>query len=176
VKPNYEFGVRAWWSKSVRVVPVETVSASGFADKIAGVLSIRGVQEIGTAPFPFPRRSFLIGTGRQRATTAVLRVSVVGGAPKSSSLSSVIPPRRDGRCEIRTGSYVREIPVDKSGRVTGVIYFGQPQAGGFQKPKAWCSAANRRDHRGMLLLSHRTVSERSPIRRYRLGKDNLYDL
>ena len=50
---------------------------------------------------------------------------------RSSSAVTMLPiAEKTGRCEIRVSSYVREISVDNSGRVTGVDLFRCPEARG----------------------------------------------
>jgi choline dehydrogenase-like flavoprotein len=58
-----------------------------------------------------------------------------------------------GRCEIRPNSYVREISVDKNGRVTGAIYFDAQKREIFQKAKAVVLSANGTESSRLLLLS-----------------------
>ncbi len=73
---------------------------------------------------------------------------------KSSSAASVIPmAEKTGRCEIRPNSYVREISVDKSGRVTGVIYFDSRKKEVVQRAKAVVLCANGSETPRLLLLS-----------------------
>src|ERR1700684_617956 len=55
---------------------------------------------------------------------------------RSSSAVTVLPiAEKTGRCEIRVKSYVREISVDQSGRVTGVVYFDAQKREVRQKAK-----------------------------------------
>jgi choline dehydrogenase-like flavoprotein len=73
---------------------------------------------------------------------------------KSSTLSTVIPiAEKTGRCEIRPNSYVREISVDKSGRVTGAVYFDAEKKENFQRAKAVVLCANGTETPRLLLLS-----------------------
>lgn len=45
---------------------------------------------------------------------------------KGSTLAALLPrAEATGRCEIRAGAMVRELPVDRSGRVTGCVYLDQ---------------------------------------------------
>ena len=60
---------------------------------------------------------------------------------------------KTGRCEIRPNSYVREISTDKSGRVTGVIYFDAQKKEVFQKAKTVVLCANGTESPRLLLLS-----------------------
>ena len=73
---------------------------------------------------------------------------------RSSSAVTVLPvAEKTGRCEIRVRSYVREISVDESGRVTGVIYFDAQKREVRQKAKAVVLCANGSESARLLLLS-----------------------
>ena len=73
---------------------------------------------------------------------------------RSSSAVTVLPIAQEtGRCEIRARSYVREISVDDSGRVTGVTYFDAQKQEVFQKAKAVVLSANASESARLLLLS-----------------------
>jgi choline dehydrogenase-like flavoprotein len=73
---------------------------------------------------------------------------------RSSMAVTMLPiAERTGRCEIRTRSYVHEIPVDKNGRVAGVIYFDSQKNRVFQKAKAVVLSANGMETPRLLLLS-----------------------
>jgi choline dehydrogenase-like flavoprotein len=73
---------------------------------------------------------------------------------KSSSLATVIKEaEKTGNCEIRPNSYVRKIETDKSGRVTGVIYFDANKTEIFQKAKAVVVCANGAETARLLLMS-----------------------
>src|SRR5207244_5464606 len=73
---------------------------------------------------------------------------------RSSSAVTMIPiAEKTGRCEIRVKSYVREISVDKSGRVTGVVYFDAQRREVRQRAKAVVLSANASESARLLLLS-----------------------
>ncbi len=73
---------------------------------------------------------------------------------RSSSAVAMFPiAEQTGRCEIRPNSYVREISVDKQGRVTGAIYFDSQKREIFQKAKAVVLSANGTESSRLLLLS-----------------------
>lgn len=73
---------------------------------------------------------------------------------RSSSAATVLPRAvATGNCEIRPYSYVREIPVDKKGRVTGATYFDADKREHFQKAKAVVLSANGSESARLLLLS-----------------------
>lgn len=73
---------------------------------------------------------------------------------RSSSAVTVLPvAEKTGRCEIRVRSYVREISVDGSGRVTGVIYFDAQKREIRQKAKAVILSANASESARLLLMS-----------------------
>jgi choline dehydrogenase-like flavoprotein len=73
---------------------------------------------------------------------------------RSSTAVTVLPiAQKTGRCEIRANSYVREISVDKSGRVTGVVYFDAQKREIRQRAKAVILSANGSESPRLLLLS-----------------------
>ena len=73
---------------------------------------------------------------------------------RSSSAVTMLPiAEKTGRCEIRVRSYVREISVDNSGRVTGVIYFDAQKREVRQRAKAVVLSANGSESARLLLLS-----------------------
>ena len=73
---------------------------------------------------------------------------------RSSTAVTMLPIAQEtGRCEIRANSYVREISVDNSGRVTGVIYFDSQKREVVQKAKAVVLSANASESARLLLLS-----------------------
>jgi choline dehydrogenase-like flavoprotein len=85
----------------------------------------RACGPLGYHPFPTPRaivsREY---RGRQACMFCALCASYgceIGA--KSSTLASLIPAAEaTGRCEVRPECMATEIPVDASGRVTGVVY------------------------------------------------------
>ena len=73
---------------------------------------------------------------------------------RSSSAVTVLPiAQKTGRCEVRANSYVREISVDNSGRVTGVVYFDGQKREIQQRAKAVVLSANGTESARLLLLS-----------------------
>ncbi len=73
---------------------------------------------------------------------------------RSSSAVTVLPlAEKTGRCEIRVRSYVREISVDKKGRVNGVVYFDGQKREMRQRAKAVVLSANASESARLLLLS-----------------------
>jgi choline dehydrogenase-like flavoprotein len=76
---------------------------------------------------------------------------------RSSSAVTVLPiAEKTGRCEIRVKSYVREISVDQSGRVTGVVYFDAQKREVRQRAKAVVLSANGSESARLLLMSKST--------------------
>ena len=75
------------------------------------------------------------------------------GARSSSAVTMLPRAVATGNCEIRPYSYVREIPVDKKGRVTGATYFDADKREHFQKAKAVVLSANGSESARLLLLS-----------------------
>ena len=73
---------------------------------------------------------------------------------RSSSAVTVIPKAVEtGNCEVRARSYVREISVNASGRVTGVIYFNALREEVFQPARAVVLSANGTESPRLLLMS-----------------------
>jgi choline dehydrogenase-like flavoprotein len=73
---------------------------------------------------------------------------------RSSSAVTMLPiAEKTGRCEIRVKSYVREISVDNSGRVTGVVYFDAQKREIRQRAKAVVLSANASESARLLLMS-----------------------
>ena len=73
---------------------------------------------------------------------------------RSSSAVTVLPlAEQTGHCEIRTRSYVREIALNRRGRVSGAIYFDARKREVFQKSRAVVLSANGLETPRLLLLS-----------------------
>ncbi len=73
---------------------------------------------------------------------------------RSSSAVTMLPlAEKTGHCEIRANSYVREISVNDSGGVTGVIYFDAQKREVRQRAKAVVLSANASESARLLLLS-----------------------
>jgi choline dehydrogenase-like flavoprotein len=73
---------------------------------------------------------------------------------RSSSAVTMLPlAEKTGRCEIRVRSCVREISVDNSGKVTGVVYFDAQKKEVRQKAKAVILSANGSESARLLLMS-----------------------
>jgi len=124
--------------------------------KSSGVLLERGARKLGWHPYPAPM-AILSQPYKGRSACMHCGFCEAMGCEwgaKSSSLASVIPMAEEtGRCEIRTGCYVRKISTDKSGRVDGVIFFDAQQQEQFQKAKAVVVCANGAETPRLLLLS-----------------------
>ena len=124
--------------------------------KSSGVLLERGAQKLGWHAFPAPL-AILSQPYRGRAACHHCGYCECFGCEwgaKSSTLASVIPMAEEtGRCEIRTGCYVRKVSTDKSGRVDGVIFFDPHRQEQFQKAKAVVLCANGTETPRLLLLS-----------------------
>jgi choline dehydrogenase-like flavoprotein len=73
---------------------------------------------------------------------------------KSGTINAMIPDAvKTGRCEIRTGAYVRKVEVGANGRATGVKYFDEKKAEQFQRAKAVIVCANGAETPRLLLNS-----------------------
>ncbi len=124
--------------------------------KSSGVLLERGARKLGLHPYPAPM-AILSQPYQGRAACHHCGFCESMGCEwgaKSSSLASVIPMAEEtGRCEIRTGCYVRKISADKSGRVDGVIFFDAQRQEQFQRARAVVVCANGAETPRLLLLS-----------------------
>lgn len=136
-------------------VPPLPEKASGALMKIAaGKLGLTVVPNVAAIlSQPYKGRSACVNCGMCSGFGCQVKA-------RSSTAVTMIPmAENSGRCEIRTNSYVREIPVDNKGRVTGAIYFDAQKNEIFQKAKAVVLSANGLETPRLLLLSK---SERFP--------------
>ncbi len=124
--------------------------------KSSGVLFEQAAWKLGLHPFPAPL-AILSQAYRGRAGCIHCGHCEAFGCEvgaKSSSLSSVIPvAQQTGRCEIRTGSYVHRIEINRLGRATGAAYFDAQRRPKFQKARAVIVSANGAETARLLLLS-----------------------
>jgi choline dehydrogenase-like flavoprotein len=124
--------------------------------KSSGVLMDRGARKLGWHSFPAPL-AVLSQPYRGREACHHCGYCIFFGCEwgaKSSTLASVIPMAEEtGRCEVRTGCYVRKISTDKGGRVDGAVYFDSQRQEQFQKAKAVVLCANGAETPRLLLLS-----------------------
>ena len=124
--------------------------------KSSGVLMDKGARKLGWHSFPAPL-AILSQPYRGREACHHCGYCIFFGCEwgaKSSTLASVIPMAEEtGRCEVRTGCYVRKISTDKSGRADGAVYFDSQRQEQFQKAKAVVLCANGAETPRLLLLS-----------------------
>jgi choline dehydrogenase-like flavoprotein len=124
--------------------------------KSSGVLMDKGARKLGWHSFPAPL-AILSQPYRGREACHHCGYCIFFGCEwgaKSSTLASVIPMAEEtGRCEVRTGCYVRKISTDKGGRVDGAVYFDSQRQEQFQKAKAVVLCANGAETPRLLLLS-----------------------
>ena len=124
--------------------------------KSSGVLMDKGARKLGWHSFPAPL-AILSQPYRGREACHHCGYCIFFGCEwgaKSSTLASVIPMAEEtGRCEVRTGCYVRKISTDKGGRVDGAVYFDSQRREQFQKAKAVVLCANGAETPRLLLLS-----------------------
>jgi choline dehydrogenase-like flavoprotein len=124
--------------------------------KSSGVLMDKGARKLGWHSFPAPL-AILSQPYRGREACHHCGYCIFFGCEwgaKSSTLASVIPMAEEtGRCEVRTGCYVRKISTDKRGRVDGAVYFDSERQEQFQKAKAVVLCANGAETPRLLLLS-----------------------
>jgi choline dehydrogenase-like flavoprotein len=124
--------------------------------KSSGVLFERATKKLGLHPFPAPLAILSQPyQGRGACTSCgMCEQYLCEMRAKSSTLASVIPvAEKTGRCEIRSGSYVRKIQSDNAGRVTGVVYFDPNRKEVFQRAKAVFLCANGVESAKLLLMS-----------------------
>jgi choline dehydrogenase-like flavoprotein len=120
------------------------------------VIFERAARKLGLHPFPSP---MAILSKPYRGRNACLHCGFCEGygcevGAKSSTLASVIPvAERTSRCEIRANCYVRQIEVDKAGRVTGATYFNTSKREVFQRAKAVVVCCNGSETPRLLLMS-----------------------
>jgi len=124
--------------------------------KSSGIIFERAALKLGLHPFPVPIAAI---SQTYQGRSGCIHCGMCSGfgctvGAKSSTANTVIPiAEKTGRCEIRPNSYVREISVDKSGRVTGAVYFDARKRENFQRAKAVVLCANAMETPRLLLLS-----------------------
>jgi choline dehydrogenase-like flavoprotein len=124
--------------------------------KSSGVIFERAAKKLGLHPFPAP---MAILSKPYRGRNACLHCGFCEGygcevRAKSSTLASVIPmAEQTGKCEIRSGCYVRKIELDKSGRVAGAVYFDAQKREVLQRAKAVIVCCNGSETPRLLLMS-----------------------
>ncbi len=146
--PRVDTPFMAPMSKSYPVEPLP-LKASGALFKVAaaklGLTVVPNVAAILTQPYQ--GRSACVSCGMCQGYGCQVKA-------RSSSAVTMIPiAEKTGKCEVRTRAYVREIPVDNSGRVTGAIYFDAQKREVFQKAKVVVLSANGTETPRLLLLS-----------------------
>jgi choline dehydrogenase-like flavoprotein len=124
--------------------------------KSSGVIFERATRKLGLNPYPAPM-AILSRPYRGRAACNQCSFCKSFGCEvgaKSSSLVAVIPQaEKSGRCEVRTGCYVRKIEVDARGRATGAVYFDPRGREVRQKARAVVVCANGAETPRLLLMS-----------------------
>jgi choline dehydrogenase-like flavoprotein len=124
--------------------------------KSSGALFHKAAAKMGLTVVPGP---LAIITQPYMGRAACINCGICSGygcqvkARSSSAVTSIPIAEKTGRCEIRVRSYVREISVDNSGRVTGVIYFDAQKREIRQKAKAVVLSANAGESARLLLMS-----------------------
>ena len=124
--------------------------------KSSGVLFERGTKKLGLHPFPSPMAILSQPYQGRGACTHCGFCEMFGCEmrAKSSTLASVIPmAEKTGKCEIRSGCYVRRIQSSDAGRVTGAVYFDAQRREVFQRARAVVLSANGVESAKLLLMS-----------------------
>ncbi len=125
--------------------------------KSSGVLFERGAKKLGLHPQSTPLAVLsqpYHGRNACHHCGFCLGFGCEFGA-KSATLYTVIPiAEATGRCEIRPNSYVSRVEVDdRSGRVTGVVYFDEHKVERRQTARAVVLCANGAETPRLLLMS-----------------------
>ena len=124
--------------------------------KASGALFETAAKKLGLTMVPGP---LAIITRGYMGRSACVNCGMCSGfgchvGARSSSAATVLPLAvATNNCEIRPWSYVREISVNNSGKVTGAIYFDADKREVFQKAKAVVLSANGSESARLLLLS-----------------------
>ncbi len=124
--------------------------------KSSGVLFERGARSLGFHPQVAP---MCIISQPYKGRSACQHCGYCSGfgcehRAKSSTLFTTIPEAEaTGRCEVRSGSYVRKIEIDKAGRTTGVVYFDAERVEHFQPARAVIVSANGSETPRLLFMS-----------------------
>ena len=124
--------------------------------KSEGVLLERGAAKLGWHAAPAP---MAILSQPYRGRSACVNCGFCFGfvcemGAKSGSVNAMIPGAvATGRCEIRTGSYVRKVEVGANGRATGVKYFNAQKVEFYQRAKVVLVCANGAETPRLLLNS-----------------------
>jgi choline dehydrogenase-like flavoprotein len=125
-------------------------------EKASGALFRRAADKLGLTVVPGP---LALITRGYMGRSACVNCGMCSGygchvRARSSTAVTMLPIAVDtGNCEIRAHSYVREISVDKRGRVTGAVYFDARRQEIFQRAKAVVLSANASESARLLLLS-----------------------
>ena len=124
--------------------------------KSSGALFEKAAQKLGLTVVPGP---LAIITEPYMGRSGCVNCGMCSGfgchvKARSSSAVTMLPLAvASGNCEIRAHSYVREISVDGSGRVTGAVYFNREREEVFQRARAVVLSANAGESARLLLLS-----------------------
>ncbi len=124
--------------------------------KGGGVLLDRAAHKLGLHSFPAPV-AILSKPYRGRGACTHCGYCEAFGCEvraKSSTLAALIPvAEKTGMCEIRSGAYVRKLPVNGQGRVTGAVYFDRRRREVFQRARSVVVCANGAETPRLLLMS-----------------------
>jgi choline dehydrogenase-like flavoprotein len=135
-------------SKPFPVPPLPMKSSGALFKVAAGKLGLTVVPNVAAIiTEPYMGRAACINCGMCSGYGCQVKA-------RSSSAVSLLPiAEQTNRCEIRANSYVREISVDNSGKVTGAVYFDALRNEVFQKAKVVVLSANGTETPRLLLLS-----------------------
>jgi choline dehydrogenase-like flavoprotein len=124
--------------------------------KSSGVLLEKGARALGYHPQPCPMAiNSQFYNGRQACQhCGFCLFFMCEYGSKSTSMATMLPlAEATGRCEIRPGSYVARIEINRAGRTTGVTYFDARKRLQLQRAKAVVLCANGAETARLLLNS-----------------------
>jgi choline dehydrogenase-like flavoprotein len=154
---EWEMGISGLRVDSPFVAPMsEEYPVPPVPMKSSGALFHRAADKLGLTVVPGP---LALITRPYMGRSACVHCGMCSGygchvKARSSSAVTVIPLAvATGNCEVRARSYVREISVNDSGRVTGVIYFDAQKQEVFQPARAVVLSANGTESPRLLLMS-----------------------
>lgn len=157
VQAEWEMGISGLRVNSPFVAPMsKDYPVPPVPLKSSGALFNIAAKKMGLTVVPGP---LAIITRPYQGRAACVNCGICSGygchvRARSSSAVTVLPlAQKTGKCEIRPNSYVREISVDNSGRVTGVVYFDSQKREIQQRAKAVVLSANGTESARLLLLS-----------------------
>lgn len=154
---EWEMGISGQRLDSPFVAPMsKDYPVPPVPEKSSGALFKIAAKKLGLTVVPGPLAIITRGYMGRSACTNCGMCSGYGChvRARSSSAVTMLPIAvATGKCEIRPYSYVREITVDRRGRVNGAVYFDRDRREVTQRAKAVVLSANASESARLLLLS-----------------------